>query len=136
MPPLCLDIETAAICDLACPFCFREFTVTPDKIIDENFCYNLINQASELKIPSIKFNWRGEPLLHPKLPNFIEHAKKNVINHFNKIQEKESFLLITKQKAKQLISKKINTDVYFKVSQSVCFFLCFSCAFLCFCCAF
>ena len=79
VPPLCLDIETAAICDLACPFCFREFTVTPDKIIDENFCYNLINQASELKIPSIKFNWRGEPLLHPKLPNFIEHAKKKGI---------------------------------------------------------
>ena len=24
-PPLCIDIETAAICDLACPFCFREF---------------------------------------------------------------------------------------------------------------
>ena len=33
--PLCIDIEVAAICDLACPFCFREFTVTPDKIIDE-----------------------------------------------------------------------------------------------------
>ena len=31
VPPLRLDIETAAICDLACPFCFREFTVTIPK---------------------------------------------------------------------------------------------------------
>ena len=77
--PLCLDIETAAICDLACPFCFREFTATPDKIIDENICYDLIDQAAKLKIPSIKFNWRGEPLLHPKLPEFINYAKKKGI---------------------------------------------------------
>ena len=77
--PLCLDIETAAICDLACPFCFREFTATPDKIIDESVCYDLIDQAAKLKIPSIKFNWRGEPLLHPKLPKFINYAKEKGI---------------------------------------------------------
>jgi len=77
--PLCLDIETAAICDLACPFCFREFTATPDKIIDEDVCFNLIDQAAEMNIPSIKFNWRGEPLLHPKLPDFIQYAKSKGI---------------------------------------------------------
>ena len=31
--PLCVDIETASICDLACPHCFREYIVTPDKIM-------------------------------------------------------------------------------------------------------
>ncbi len=77
--PLCLDIETASICDLACPFCFREYLATPDKIIDEKTCYNLIDQAVKLEIPSIKFNWRGEPLLHPKLPDFIKYAKQNGI---------------------------------------------------------
>ena len=35
--PLCLDIETASICDLACPHCFREYILTPDKIMDFNF---------------------------------------------------------------------------------------------------
>lgn len=77
--PLCLDIETASICDLACPFCFREYTATPDKIIDEDVCYDLIDQAAKMNIPSIKFNWRGEPLLHPKLTNFISYAKKKGI---------------------------------------------------------
>jgi len=77
--PLCLDIEVASICDLACPFCFREYIATPDKIIDEKFCFNLIEQAASMGIPSIKFNWRGEPLLHPKLPEFINFAKKKGI---------------------------------------------------------
>ena len=80
IPPLCLDIETAAICDLACPFCFREYMATPDKIIDEKLCFDLIDQAADLKVPSMKFNWRGEPLLNPKLPEFIKYAKKRGIN--------------------------------------------------------
>ena len=77
--PLCLDIEVASVCDLACPHCFRQFITTPDKIIDEQLCYNLIDQASSLGIPSIKFNWRGEPLLHPKLDKFIHYAKQKGI---------------------------------------------------------
>lgn len=77
--PLCIDIEVAAICDLACPFCFREYIATPDKIISEKLCLQLIDQAAELKIPSIKFNWRGEPLLNPKLPDYIKYAKKKGI---------------------------------------------------------
>ena len=32
--PLSVDIEIAAICDLACPHCSREFLVTPDKLIN------------------------------------------------------------------------------------------------------
>jgi len=73
--PLCVDIETAAVCDLVCPFCFRQHIVTPDKIMRENLYYKIIDQCSELGVPSIKLNWRGEPLLHPKLPEFIKYAK-------------------------------------------------------------
>ena len=35
-----------------------------DKLISDDLAYKLIDQAPELKIPSIKFNWRGEPLMH------------------------------------------------------------------------
>ena len=64
---------------MACPFCFREFTVTPDKIIDEKLCYDLIDQASAMRVPSMKFNWRGEPLLNSKLADYIKYAKKKGI---------------------------------------------------------
>ncbi len=78
-PPLCVDIEVAAVCDLACPFCYRQFIATPDKVMDVGLAMRLIDQAAALGVPSIKFNWRGEPLLHPKLPELIAHAKKRGI---------------------------------------------------------
>ena len=46
----------------------------------------------------------------------IEHATKNIINQFKKIQEKETFLLITKQKAKQILPKKIKSDIFFEIN--------------------
>lgn len=77
--PLCIDIETAAICDLACPFCYRETLATPDKIISDELCFDIINQASEIGVPSMKFNWRGEPLMNPKLHEYIRFAKEKGI---------------------------------------------------------
>ena len=79
VPPLCLDIEVASICDLACPFCYRSYLATPDKLISDDLAYKLIDQAAELKIPSIKFNWRGEPLMHPRLEKYISYAKERGI---------------------------------------------------------
>ena len=43
--PLCLDIEIASICDLACGFCYREYLATPDKIIKPKLYYKLIDQV-------------------------------------------------------------------------------------------
>jgi len=77
--PLCVDIEIAAICDLACPHCYRESIMTPDKTISEELFKKVIDAVVKLDVPSIKLNWRGEPLLHPKIINFIEYAKKNKI---------------------------------------------------------
>ena len=73
--PLCIDIEVASVCDLACPHCYRQYISTPDKIMDPDLAFKLIDQASELNVPSMKFNWRGEPLLNPKLPEIIDYAK-------------------------------------------------------------
>ncbi len=77
--PQCIDIEVASVCDLACPHCYRQFISTPDKIMKKELAFKLIDQASELKVPSMKFNWRGEPLLNPGLPEIIHYAKKKGI---------------------------------------------------------
>jgi len=77
--PLCIDIEVAAVCDLGCPHCYRQFIATPDKIMNSDLVYKIIDQASELSVPSMKFNWRGEPLLHPELHKHIRYAKKKGI---------------------------------------------------------
>ncbi len=77
--PLCIDLEVAAVCDLACPHCYRQYIATPDKIMKADLVYKLIDQASDIGVPSMKFNWRGEPLLHPELPKFIKYAKEKGI---------------------------------------------------------
>ena len=77
--PLCVDIEVAAICDLACPFCYRQSIITPDKLISDSLYENLIKQCEALGVPSLKLNWRGEPLLHPKIDKYIKLAKKSGI---------------------------------------------------------
>ena len=98
--PLCLDIEVASICDLACGFCYRQYISTPDKIMKKELAFKLISQASKLGIPSLKFNWRGEPLLNPKLPEIIDEAKKQgiletIINtNATKLDEKMSTKII------------------------------------------
>ena len=77
--PLCLDLEVASICDLACSFCYRQYVATPDKIMKKELAFKLIDQASKLGIPSMKFNWRGEPLLNPKFPEIVNYAKQKGI---------------------------------------------------------
>jgi MoaA/NifB/PqqE/SkfB family radical SAM enzyme len=75
--PLCVDIETASICDLACPHCFRDYIMTPDKIMSKELYEKIISSVVKMNVPSIKLNWRGEPLLNPKISEFIDYAKKN-----------------------------------------------------------
>ncbi len=77
--PLSVDIEIAAICDLACPHCSREFLVTPDKLINFDLYTSIIDQAVKLDVPSVKLIWRGEPLLHPKVKKLIQYAKESGI---------------------------------------------------------
>jgi MoaA/NifB/PqqE/SkfB family radical SAM enzyme len=77
LPLLCANIEVAAICDLACPFCYRQFIATPDKIIEDRLYYQLVDQIAQMKVPSLKFIWRGESLLHPRLDKFVDYAKKS-----------------------------------------------------------
>lgn len=99
-PPLCIDVELAAVCDLACPHCYRQTIATPDKIMKKELAFKIIDQASLLKVPSMKFNWRGEPLLNPQLPEIISYAKskgilETIINtNATKLNDKVSNALI------------------------------------------
>ena len=42
--PLCLDLEVASICDLACSFCYRQYVATPDKIMKKELAFKLIDR--------------------------------------------------------------------------------------------
>ncbi|MEQ8390851.1 MAG: radical SAM/SPASM domain-containing protein [Thalassospira sp.] len=108
-PPLCVDIESAAVCDLACPFCFRQWVATPDKIIKMDLYKTLIDQCKELGVPSIKLNWRGEPLLHPQLPEMIDYAKKSGILE---VIINTNATTLNDQKARELITSGLDMLIY------------------------
>ena len=40
----------------------------------------IIKEISEMEVPSIKLNWRGEPLLNPSIDKFIYLAKKGILD--------------------------------------------------------
>jgi len=76
--PLFMDIEVTNACNLKCPFCATTFFGTTmkkgfmslstlRKVIDEGVCNNLYG---------VKFNIRGEPLLHPHIHEFVAYAKQ------------------------------------------------------------
>ena len=108
-PPLCVDIEVASVCDLACPFCYRSYLATPDKLISDQLAYDLIDQAVDLKVPSIKFNWRGEPLMHPRLEKYISYAKERGILE-TLLNTNATHL--TQERAKSLIESGLDVLIY------------------------
>ena len=56
VPPLCVDLEFSLR-----PCCCLDYTQTT---ISDSLAFSVIDQAAELGVPSMKFNWRGEPLMH------------------------------------------------------------------------
>ena len=107
--PLCLDLEVASLCDLACPFCYRQQVVTPDKLIDRNVANSALESALKMRIPSIKFNWRGEPLLNKHLEDYILRAKQGgvietLIN--------TNALSLSASRSKSLIQSGLDTMIY------------------------
>jgi|SRR3990172_2115020 len=101
--PLHLDIETVSFCNLRCPFCA---TTTNRWGKDKKGCMDftlyrkIIDSGAENGLCAIKLSLRGEPLLHPQLPEMIEYAKnKGIMDvYFN-----TNALLLTEEKFERLI---------------------------------
>ena len=108
-PPLSVDIETASICDLACPHCSREYIITPDKIMNFDLYKKIIKECVKLKIPSIKLNWRGEPLLNSKIHEFIRYAKEKGILE---VSINTNAVTLNEEKAEKLIKSGLDVIIF------------------------
>lgn len=107
--PLSIDVELASICDLACPHCSREYIVTPDKIMNMDLYKKIIDEISIMEVPSIKLNWRGEPLLHPNIFECIDYAKKKGILE---VIINTNATSLTKKKSEELIDSGLDYIIY------------------------
>jgi len=74
--PLHLDLELTNQCNLKCTMCRHGIDPEPNQgqMSTEN-AYKIIEQAGDLGIPSMKFQFRGESALHKDLEELIYFAK-------------------------------------------------------------
>ncbi len=67
------------ICTLKCPYELPDKQSLPKINFDLELFKKVIDEGVEKGFCSIKLNYRGEPLLHPKIIEFVKYAKKKGI---------------------------------------------------------
>lgn len=75
--PLHLDIESSAVCNLRCPFCaatLQNWGQDRKGLMDMELFKRVIDEGRAAGLLSIKLSLRGEPMLHPELPQMIAYA--------------------------------------------------------------
>jgi hypothetical protein len=86
--PLNVDIELASLCNLACPFCFwgeADFNTqmlapaadgkAKKRLMPTELALRIIDEAAEIGVPALKFNWRGESTIHPDYSSILKYAR-------------------------------------------------------------
>jgi len=100
--PLFIDVEVTSTCNLKCPFCATTFRGSKIKkgFISFKTVRSIIDQGADNGLFGIKFNIRGESLLHPQIDDFVRYAKaKGLIDvYFN-----TNAMLLTDQASRRLI---------------------------------
>lgn len=101
--PLHLDIESVALCNLRCPFCattHQQWGEDERGYMDFDLYRKIIDEGAKNGLCAIKLSLRGEPLLHPKLPEMVAYAKsKGILDvYFN-----TNATLLTASKFEELI---------------------------------
>ncbi len=78
--PTHLDIEISSLCQLNCPMCYTTTDYYKKRVkkglLDYDLYKRIINECRRYPIYSIRFSWRGEPLLHPRVIDMLRYAKK------------------------------------------------------------
>ena len=100
--PIHLDIEATNRCNLKCVYCDKLEYLSPDQMGDMDFDMfkRIVDEGSDYGLCSIKLSYRGEPLLHPQLPQMVAYAKgKDILDvYFN-----TNGMLLSEDRCAQLI---------------------------------
>lgn len=105
--PLHLDIEVTSLCNLRCPFCATTYSkkeIANGHMTAETF-KRAIHEGTAYGLAACKFNFRGEPLLHKQLGDFVRYAKRaGVIDAFMNTNA----VLLDEAKARMLIESGLD----------------------------
>lgn len=73
--PLHLDVESNNTCNLRCTMCQIPFGSMKPGYLEMDLFDKILEEVKEHGLPSMKFNFRGEPLMHPKIAEFVKKVK-------------------------------------------------------------
>lgn len=109
--PIHLDIESTSICNLKCIMCPQ--SLDPNSFsrgfMDMKLFKKIIDEGAKKGLCAIKLNWRGEPLLHSKIPEMVAYAKKKGIIE---VMFNTNGQLLTKEKSKALIEAGLDKIIF------------------------
>lgn len=107
--PLHLDAESTNACNLRCVMCSRNFMTEKIGYMDWGLFKKVVDEGAKHALPSIKLNFRGEPLLHPKLPKMVKYAKEKGILE---VQFNTNGLLLTEKKSEEFIKAGLDRIIF------------------------
>ncbi|WP_300369462.1 radical SAM protein [Hydrogenimonas sp.] len=108
--PLHLDIETTDLCNLKCPMCSRTIfdqskMVQKHRYITKDEYIDIIDQAIEHGVKSIKLQYLGEPLMHKDIAFQVEYAKKKGVID---VMINTNAVLLTEEMSKKILDAGID----------------------------
>jgi len=107
--PLHVDIESTNACNLRCVMCGRNFMKEKIGFMEWSLFKKIIDECSENNLPSIKLNYRGEPLMHPKIVDMVRYAKEKGILE---VQFNTNGLLLTEELSRKLIEAGLDRIIF------------------------
>jgi radical SAM protein with 4Fe4S-binding SPASM domain len=74
--PLNVDIEVSSVCNLRCDHCFRQYMdIGENHLMPMETFRTIARECGRWGLFTLKFSMRGEPTLHPELPEMVAFAK-------------------------------------------------------------
>ena len=113
--PLHLDIETTNLCNLKCSMCMRTSLSKKGLLrigsMEFDFYKHLIDQAAQMNVYSVKFNYLGEPLIHPDVVKQVAYAKEKGIKE---VMFNTNAVMLKPDMSKKLLDAGIDS-IFFSV---------------------
>ena len=103
--PPAVNVELTNRCNLNCTMCDRESMSREQGLIEMSLFQKIIDNAAEIKVPEVRLNRYGEPLLHPSLVEMIRYAKAKGIPNVNFTS---NAVLLTEEKAREIIDSGLD----------------------------
>ncbi len=99
VPPT-VYVELTNRCNLNCLMCDRESMTRKQGFMDMELFRKVIDNAADIRVPIVKLNRFGEPLIHPSLIEMIRYTKSRGIP---RVYFTTNATLLTEENARQII---------------------------------